>query len=55
MMMMICKPFFFFSAEIIKLLKSYGLHGEVSLTRKAGRERLSILKFTKQTGGNSLR
>ena len=54
MMMMICKPFFF-SAEIINLLKSYGLHGEVTLTRKAGRERLSILKFTKPTGGNSLR
>lgn len=42
-------------AEIINLLKSYGLHGEVTLTRKAGRERLSILKFTKPTGANSLR
>ena len=29
------------------MLESQGLYGEVLMKRKAGRERLSILKFTK--------
>lgn len=41
--------------EIISLLESFGLGGEITMTRKAGRERLSILKFTKQNERNSNR
>ena len=40
---------FYSTDEIISLLQSYGLYGEVAMARKAGRERLSILKFTKKT------
>jgi len=38
--------------EIISLLNSYGLCGEVILSRRAGRERLSILKFIKRSEMN---
>ncbi|KAL9963213.1 hypothetical protein ACROYT_G032391 [Oculina patagonica] len=38
--------------EIISLFKSYGMSGEVLMARKAGRERLSILKFTKDSKVN---
>lgn len=39
--------------EIISLLDSYGLCGEVILARRAGRERLSILKFIKRSEANN--
>lgn len=38
--------------DIIKLLKSCGLLGEIVLMRKAGRERLSILRFVKENRSN---
>lgn len=44
-----------FLDEIISLFKSYGLCGEVLMARKAGRERLSILKFTKESEVNGSR
>lgn len=44
-----------FVDEILILLESFGLCGEIALTRKAGRERLSILKFTKRNGENTRR
>lgn len=39
--------------EVISMLESQGLCGEVLMKRKAGRERLSILKFTKDFKKNS--
>lgn len=41
------------SDEVISMLESQGLCGEVLMKRKAGRERLSILKFTKDFKKNS--
>ncbi|XP_015757611.1 PREDICTED: hemK methyltransferase family member 2-like [Acropora digitifera] len=40
--------------DIIKLLKAYGLLGEIVLMRKAGRERLSILRFVKENRSNQV-
>ncbi|XP_020617802.1 hemK methyltransferase family member 2-like isoform X3 [Orbicella faveolata] len=39
--------------EIISLLDSFGLCGDVILSRRAGRERLSILKFIKRSEVNN--
>lgn len=40
--------------EIMKLLVACGLFGETVLTRKAGRERLSVLRFSKEDDKNCL-
>ena len=46
--------FLSFADDIIKLLKACGLLGEIVLMRKAGRERLSILRFVKENGSNQV-